>query len=128
MTEDWDRDPEDLTTLIKGGRKKQALRSWGDPPISIPDTPEVPRSSSHKDTKRWCRGVVGREHVRKILTYEETLTNPQQKERYRQDLEEKKRLKAEGKPIHRWWFYTGRNTIICVVCHKHLGWEEKRDQ
>lgn len=27
------------------------------------DGPEAPAHRSRKDTKRWCRGVVGREHV-----------------------------------------------------------------
>ena len=29
---------------------------------TVPPAPEVPRPGNNKDTKRWCKGVVGREH------------------------------------------------------------------
>jgi hypothetical protein len=41
----------------------------------ISDPPDPPRRSSKKNTRRWCRGKVGREHVRRwtikpgIITY-----------------------------------------------------------
>jgi hypothetical protein len=43
--------PEDAYRLSRSGAKRAAERER-----------EEPRHRSSKDTKRWCRGVVGREH------------------------------------------------------------------
>lgn len=126
LIEQTDRDPEDLTTLIKGGRKKLAIRVGGDSPTVIEEPPAEPKRRSHKDTKHWCKGVPGRKHIPKVLTYEETLRTPQQKERYKQDLREKVASMEAGKD-QRWWWFPRQKTIVCEVCHKHLGWEERKN-
>lgn len=43
-------------------RKALALKNYGDAPTPIGDPPAEPRHRSRKNTRRWCRGVEGREH------------------------------------------------------------------
>lgn len=38
-------------------------RTWEGGRKRIPDAPAEPKRSARKDTKRWCRGKVGVEHV-----------------------------------------------------------------
>jgi hypothetical protein len=45
---------------------------YGDPRTVIVDPPSEPRTKSKKDTKKWCKGVVGREH-RSVWVYTELL-------------------------------------------------------
>lgn len=39
--------------------------------MTKPDAPVKPRRGNSKDTRRWCKGVVGREHKWKRISYYE---------------------------------------------------------
>lgn len=45
-------------------RRKDARHTRG-------DLPPKPRVGNKKDTKRWCKGVVGREHKLQCVRYQE---------------------------------------------------------
>ena len=38
------------------------LKSWNAERTVVADPPDIPKRGSRKDTRRWCRGKVGREH------------------------------------------------------------------
>lgn len=59
---------------------------------------EIPKHSSKKDTKRWCRGKVGVEHMPKLMGWMET---------------------KNYDPINKW----DLKVWICESCKKHLRYE-----
>jgi hypothetical protein len=69
------------------GPKSTEIRGWDGPKI-IRDIPETPRSRPRKDTKRWCRGIVGREHRKRWVSTLELsgfLRTPQQKAQFAEE-------------------------------------------
>lgn len=45
-------------------KRAQTLRGWSGERNRVEDPPAEPkRPAGKKDTKRWCRGKVGREHI-----------------------------------------------------------------
>lgn len=95
-------------------RKKLRKVEWG--PVDRPQDavqPEKPRTwPGRKNTRRWCNGVVGREHVRETVVPENAFN-------------------AHGAPCRlidrrtwhryeRWtpWTYSCSHVIRCEVCKK----------
>lgn len=55
-----------------------------------------PPSGSQKDTKKWCRGKVGRTHTPKCVSFSE----------------------LKGSP----GIYRGWKVLVCAVCGRHLDY------
>lgn len=73
---------------------------------AIPSVPETPHPSSKKDTKRWCKGVVGREHQGEWVNLG-VLRSSKTPQDYASDL--------------------GFEWLVCQVCGRHIKLRESRD-
>lgn len=83
-------------------------RSWSGPKeVKELDTP---KHSNKKNTKKWCKGKVGREHVTEwklacdVLRYR-SVTTEKDRESYRQS---------------KW----ATEIQVCTTCEKHLKWRK----
>ena len=97
-------------------RKKLRKYGWGEDRRdgAIPDVPKP--SPGKKDTKRWCKGKVGREHTPEITLRHNLKCYPMPEW-------------AKGLRFYRsklsWWCHHER---ICTTCGKVLDWSIEPDE
>lgn len=97
---------------------------YGAPRTVISDAPEQPRTKSKKDTKKWCKGVAGRDH-KWAWVYRDILPNCH----YRRDgatveFQEKPllTLEEERAQVKTGDWYIDRAVKLCLVCGKQRDW------
>jgi hypothetical protein len=107
-------------------KRADSKKSYDSTRTQVKEAPAEVKSRSKKDTKKWCKGVVGREH-QWAWVYREALPNCRwnrwgQTEKIIEPplptLEEEKKIDR-----HR-WNAIPRAQQICLVCQKHKGWGE----
>lgn len=105
--------------------KHASTRSgYGDPRTVITDPPEAPRTKSKKDTKKWCKGVVGREH-KSVWVYTELLWS----HRPLGETVEESAIPPLDRPTHdargrKIYYNHPWATLYCTVCKKHIKYAE----
>ena len=89
----------------------------------IAEAPEIPRlPQNKKNTKKWCKGVVGREH-QLVWVYRDCLPNSSRHSGQVKFVEPPIPTLEEEKKLNR-WVQIPWAQHICVVCHKHVKWGE----
>jgi hypothetical protein len=79
-------------------KRATTLRGWDGERNPVPDVPAEPKRQSKKNTKRWCRGKVGREHRMEWI-------------------HDKKHDWGQARPPESgWWTYR------CAECLKHFDY------
>lgn len=84
--------------------------------VKLEDAPADPRNRNKKDTKKWCKGVVGREH-KAVWVYTEVTYGHRQGEKFFEPTIESLRDKP-GRPCR--WFRGVSAISVCSVCRKHI--------
>ncbi len=90
--------------------------------VTLKEAPAEPRTRSKKDTKKWCKGVVGREH-KWVWVYGSLLSNYGGRETSVTEIpvpsvEEEESVEWRRK--NRWSL--PRATHYCTVCCKQKEW------
>ncbi len=82
--------------------------------VTLKDAPAEPRSKSKKDTKKWCKGVVGRQH-KKVWVYSEITWGHMQGKPFVEPSLEFLREHAKE------WYQCGISAKqMCSVCRKYI--------
>lgn len=108
-----------------GKRQKLTIRPTEVEPAITEPPLKVGIMPGRKDTKKWCRGHVGQLHLPVLKTSLEVhggLRTPQQiqAEKDRQEWLRKEVLAGRRQP----WYLRTYKIWVCVVCGKHLGYDE----
>ena len=99
-----------------------AKRGW-DGPNHVSDAPEQPRTKSKKDTKKWCKGIVGREH-KSVWVYIELVWGRRAGETFQEQP-----IPPLDRPTHdargnKIYYHDPLATKYCTVCQKHIKYAE----
>jgi hypothetical protein len=89
----------------------------------IADAPQEIKTKSKKDTKKWCKGVVGREH-KSVWVYAELLWAHRRSEEFQEPpIPPVDRPRKDARGLRIYWHHPCA-TLYCTVCHKHIKYAE----
>ena len=98
-------------------------RGWDGDRNQIKEAPSDVKSKSKKDTKKWCKGVVGREH-KSVWVYSELLWGHRRGEEVTETpIPPLDRPKFNDRG-HNIWYRDPWATKYCTVCKKHIKFAE----